>query len=532
MKIGIFLGYGPQVRLGKEGLGRYLGGLMKGFQAQDQEVVIACPVWLMETVSDLMEAFSIDKDRVEFINNRRDPPMWKAYQLSLSRKKRGTFMQELKSLIRDGIMRVGELLADTESVLKFVLLLAVSLLTMIILLIPALLVLVLRRLVGLLSGLVVRAYVKVQGLTEDLGIDDWQLALFTRMNDAVNENLVGLVNERADVDTWFVPSIFWQQVLDIQGTVVINAPDLVTQEFPTRFTEAVNAENAIKRCREVLLKGRYFITYCEYVKEELLLKQYGKPDGLVRAIPHVDNSMLPYIQIDPSAQKTMGTARDLTKAYARSLLARQKPIAASDVYSRMVRWDQVKYIFYASQLRPSKNILGLIKAYESLLRERFIPQKLFLTCNPATMQEVSRYIRERRLQNDVVCFYNVPAQTLAALYACADLVVNPTLYEGGFPFTFGEGMSVGTPSLMSRIPQTQDVLEPAGLEEIMFDAHDWRDMADKMAYWLPRLDELYEKELPLYRELAKRTPDVVAADYLRAFEDFMRLDGKLPEKSA
>ena len=174
----------------------------------------------------------------------------------------------------------------------------------------------------------------------------------------------------------------------------------------------------------------------------------------------------------------------------------------------------------------------MIKAYEYLLREKFISHKLFLTCSLEKGAEIGRYINEHRLQNDVVCFYNVPAQTLAALYACADLVVNPTLYEGGFPFTFGEGMSVGTPSLMSRIPQTQDVLEPAGLEEIMFDAHDWRDMADKMAYWLPRLDELYEKELPLYRELAKRTPDVVAADYLRAFEDFMRLDGKLPEKSA
>ena len=532
MKIGIFLGYGPQVRLGKEGLGRYLGGLMKGFQAQNQELVVACPVWLMETVSDLMEAFSIEEDRVEFINNRRDPPMWKAYQMSLMRKRGGTFFQELKNMLRKGMKRVAQPMADTDNMAAFIFFMIINVVSAVILVTPALLVLTVRRLVGLLSEKTVKVYAKAKRVTRELGVDDWQLALFTRMNDTVNENLVRLVNERTDVDTWFVPSIFWPQVLNIRGTVAINAPDLVTQEFPSRFSNTLNGENVIVRCREVLLKGRYFITYCEYVKEELLLKQYGKPDERVRAIPHVDNSMLPYIQIDPAVQKTMGTARDLTMAYARSLLAHQKPIAASDVYSRMVRWDQVRYIFYASQLRPSKNILGLIKAYESLLRERFIPQKLFLTCDPEKMDEVIEYLEENSLQNDVVCFFNVSAQTLAALYACADLVVNPTLYEGGFPFTFGEGMSVGTPSLMSRIPQTQDVLEPAGLEEIMFDAHDWRDMADKMAYWLPRLDELYEKELPLYRELAKRTPDVVAADYLRAFEDFMRLDGKLPEKSA
>lgn len=532
MKIGIFLGYGPQVRLGKEGLGRYLGGLMKGFQAQDQEVVIACPVWLMRTVSDLMEAFSIDKDRVEFINNRRDPPMWKTYQFSQRFKKKGTFFQQLRNLLKSVFTRIGNQLADTENALVFSILLVINLLAGIVLLLPALLLFGLRWLIGLLSEKAVKFYVKSKRITKELGVNDWQLALFMRMNDTVNANLVALANDHGDVDTWFVPSIFWPQVLGLKGTVVINAPDLVTQEFPTRFSDTLNAENVIKRCREVLLNGKYFITYCDYVKEELLLKQYGKPGDLVRAIPHVDNSMLPYIQIDPAVQKTMGTARDLTMAYARSLLAHRKPIASSEVYSQMVRWDGMKYIFYASQLRPSKNILGLIKAYEYLLREKFISHKLFLTCSLEKGAEIGRYINEHRLQNDVVCFYNVPAQTLAALYACADLVVNPTLYEGGFPFTFGEGMSVGTPSLMSRIPQTQDVLEPAGLEEIMFDAHDWRDMADKMAYWLPRLDELYEKELPLYRELAKRTPDVVAADYLRAFEDFMRLDGKLPEKSA
>lgn len=57
MKIGVFLGYGPQVKLGKEGLGRYIGGLIKGFKEQNHEITIAYPFWLKETVEELLETF-------------------------------------------------------------------------------------------------------------------------------------------------------------------------------------------------------------------------------------------------------------------------------------------------------------------------------------------------------------------------------------------------------------------------------------------------------------------------------------------
>lgn len=101
--------------------------------------------------------------------------------------------------------------------------------------------------------------------------------------------------------------------------------------------------------------------------------------------------------------------------------------------------------------------------------------------------------------------------------------MNPSLYEGGFPFTLGEGMSVGTPSLMARSPFDIDVLEGSNLLDITFDPYDWKDLADKIEYWLPRRDELYDKQLAFYKEMEKRTPDVVARDYLEKFEYFIDL---------
>ena len=41
MKIGFFLGYGPQTILHKEGLGRYIGSLIKGAVDNGEDVVLA-----------------------------------------------------------------------------------------------------------------------------------------------------------------------------------------------------------------------------------------------------------------------------------------------------------------------------------------------------------------------------------------------------------------------------------------------------------------------------------------------------------
>ena len=255
-----------------------------------------------------------------------------------------------------------------------------------------------------------------------------------------------------------------------------------------------------------LQHGTRFITYGNFIRTELLLKGYRKKPEYVVAIKHANNDLMPYIQIDASINIQNHTDKNYTEAYAKSFLG---------------EYAEVRYIFYSSQSRPNKNILNMVKAFEYLLRKRFQPIKLFLTASLEMYKPVGEYIKEHHLERDVISFYNVPAKKLAALYYCAELVVNPTLYEGGFPFTFGEGMSVGTPSVMSDIPQTRDVLEPAGLEDIMFDPYDWKDMADKIEYALAHKEELYEKELPLYQELAKRTPKVEAQEYVEAFRYFI-----------
>ncbi|MFD2884495.1 glycosyltransferase [Pseudomonas lini] len=69
-----------------------------------------------------------------------------------------------------------------------------------------------------------------------------------------------------------------------------------------------------------------------------------------------------------------------------------------------------------------------------------------------------KFISEHGLQNDVLCLYGLSIQELAACYKLADLAVNPSLSEGGCPFTFTEALSVGTPVVMARIAVTEEIL--------------------------------------------------------------------------
>ncbi|MGQ9557259.1 MAG: glycosyltransferase, partial [Desulfurispora sp.] len=176
--------------------------------------------------------------------------------------------------------------------------------------------------------------------------------------------------------------------------------------------------------------------------------------------------------------------------------------------------------FYASQFRPNKNVVNLLRAYNYLLKQRYIKQKLILTGNPSVLPEIERFISEHNLENDVLCLHGLTAQELAACYYLADLAVNPSLFEGGVPFTFAEAVSVGTPVVMARIPVTEEILsDPELSTETLFNPFDWRDMAAKIEWALENRHLLYAKQRKFYDEvLAKRTWAEVVDEYIEILD--------------
>jgi len=108
---------------------------------------------------------------------------------------------------------------------------------------------------------------------------------------------------------------------------------------------------------------------------------------------------------------------------------------------------------------------------------------------------------------------------LASFYCLASLAVNPTLFEGGFPFTFTEAYSVGTPSLLSDISMVRERLADRDnetgrlLERMLFDPMNPLDLAEKIRWAVANRQELFALQrglfeaFPTWEEVAQRYSD-------------------------
>lgn len=523
MNVGIFLGYGPQVIFRNEGLGRYLGGLIKGFSEANVSTTIVAPAWMKDNLYDFFHEIKIDESYIKIVTTKSEPVVWKLYKWLVinNKKKRFKIFAILKKYFGHAVIEFTK--SSTRNFYAYLPIYMILLILGVFAAIPF-------GVIGGLGLLINKLFEKItkrtgkltkEKLNEDR--DALFIDVFYAMTEIVIEQLVDIVNKDKICDVWYVPSLFWPQVKNIKKPTIINAPDLVSAVYPLEFSDVLGATKPTAEVKRTVEDGRYFITYCEFIRQTLLMRDYGKDPANVIAIPHVNNSSSPFININVSRARELNDTRRLDIELSRKLLNKMISRSCPYYYAERINFDNVHYIFYASQIRPHKNMVTLLKAYEYLLRERNIPIKLVLTgwVVPLSDSPTSKYVYDHNLEKDVLAFSGVSATTLAALYKCADLVVNPSMYEGGFAFTFGEGMSVGTPSLIANTPFEMDVLGPAGLEDITFDPTSWEDLAKKIEYWLPKKEELYSKELPLYNELAKRTPDVVAREYIETFKYFI-----------
>jgi glycosyltransferase involved in cell wall biosynthesis len=264
--------------------------------------------------------------------------------------------------------------------------------------------------------------------------------------------------------------------------------------------------------------GEYFVTYSDRTKWETLVERYGVDPNAVHVIRHGANRLDDLIRVTGFPDNDAATT-----TLCRNLLVSALQKDRHQAYRGIPITTDMRFIFYASQIRPNKNIVTLLRAYDHLLKRRFIGHKLVLTGNPRELEDVQYFIEKRNLRNDVLCLHGLSEQELAACYRMADLAVNPSLSEGGCPFTFTEALSVGTPAVMSRIAVTEEVITDPGLQELMlFDPYDWKDMARKIEWALARCDLLIARQMPFYNKLAQRTWRNVVDEYVAVLEHISR----------
>ena len=289
-------------------------------------------------------------------------------------------------------------------------------------------------------------------------------------------------------------------------------PDVVMNSFPISYALAGNcrSSDSFMQVEQAIESGEYFITYSEDVKWQTLVQRYNVDHEKIFVSPHGANSLNELIKISGASSDEatqINFCRTLLKTASRKSLNKINEYLFSDGSS-------IKYIFYASQLRPNKNVISLLKAYDYLLKRKHITHKLILTGNPNAIG-TNDFIKIHNLENDVLCLYDLSVQELAACYKLADLVVNPSLSEGGCPFTFTEALSVDTPVVMANIPVTLEIInDPILIKEMLFDPYDWQDIAYKIEWGLQNKENLLAKQKIFYNILKKRSWRTVVDEYI------------------
>jgi glycosyltransferase involved in cell wall biosynthesis len=281
--------------------------------------------------------------------------------------------------------------------------------------------------------------------------------------------------------------------------ILFVCPDIAINPYYNKIVSAIN-------------KNDFFVTYSNNVKYSTLVDHFNIDEDNIYTVAHAPNRLDQWLEVTgfPDTQAS-------SDFYAQQLML----VALSKQKRSYVQGlgKDFKFIFYASQARPNKNIITLLKAYNYLLKEKFWGHKLILTCKAERLSSISDFIKENRLEYDVLFLHGLSIQELAALYKRADLAVNPTLSEGGCPFTFTEALSVGTPVIMSRIPVAEEVLTDPALQEMtFFDPLDWKCLADKILWAVDNLDELKTVQMQTYNQLIQRNWEDVVNEHIDALD--------------
>ena len=144
------------------------------------------------------------------------------------------------------------------------------------------------------------------------------------------------------------------------------------------------------------------------------------------------------------------------------------------------------YILYAARLEhPIKNHVRLIEAFGIFKERTKYPHRLVLAgADSIGVEKIREAAEHSTYRNDIFFTGHFPLTSLPELYAGAELVVIPSMYEG-FGMGVLEAMASGVPVVCARAGSLPETAEHAAL---YFDPLDSEDMADRMVTMVTNRD--------------------------------------------
>lgn len=390
---GIYIAYPPTVNLQAEGLGRHLAAFLRAaIKREDVRFVVACPSWSRKTLFDLCENEGIDTESFDIESPPGQPVALTVYEAYLAYRNR----PKVAGLFKRGILRLlsyaykhrlwlEEKVACARSAFVF-LPVAIYLFIISIIALPF----------ALAGGVVffikqINPYIKERirqsnnisalldkyhTLTDQPKENRFAIKLYRFMAEREANLLVSRINELAHVSAWYSPAAFWPAFNDIAVPRLMCVPDVVLTDFPVGFS-AVSGNRTLddfKAVEEAIFGCNHFVTYSQQVKQGTLVDRYFVSPDAVQVIHHAPNTLDNWLTISGFSN---GVAA--TESYCHWLLSCAIHKSFNTEYTEGFLNKSVKFLFYASQFRPNKNVINLLRAYEYLLKTRFVGHKLILT---------------------------------------------------------------------------------------------------------------------------------------------------------
>lgn len=179
-----------------------------------------------------------------------------------------------------------------------------------------------------------------------------------------------------------------------------------------------------------------------------------------------------------------------------------------------------KTALYVGSGEKRKNLPTLLHGFKKLTK-KYPDVKLMLVgrLEDHIRNKLQEFVKELGITKQLIFTGYVPSEELPKLYNVADVLVFPTLYEGGFGLPILEAMSCGVPVIVSNIPPLK---ETVGIDTgIMVDPRDVNGFAKAMYEVLTNdglREEMIKKGLKRAQMFSWKK---VAKEMLQVYEELM-----------
>jgi glycosyltransferase involved in cell wall biosynthesis len=175
-----------------------------------------------------------------------------------------------------------------------------------------------------------------------------------------------------------------------------------------------------------------------------------------------------------------------------------------------------KYIFFAGNLEPRKNLIRLMEAF-NMSRSKLGEDYQLVICGKKgwLYKDILQTYEKLKMDDDIILTNYVTEEDLLSLYQCADIFAFPTLYEGfGFPPL--EAMGCGVPVIASNVSSLPEIVGDAALLVDPLDTAQISEAIVTMANSESLRKQLIEKGLKQsakfsWEDTARKTLDVYAS---------------------